>query len=93
MRLIDIVTPEILEKALHTPVPSDKEEAKRLTKMFIDDCDERLKATAPLAAVFMNCLRTCGSLAPVTIEHQNHIQHLCLAVIDAAIELATKEAV
>ena len=93
MRLTDIVTPEILEKAIHWPIPSDPAEEREQEKRLAADQKERLQATLPLMKVLAHCLRTCGPQISASMEDQVKILHLNLAAIDAAIDLATRESV
>jgi hypothetical protein len=92
VRLIDLVTPEILEKAIHWPIPDDPEAAKKLDADLKADQANRLSSVRPLAEVLGKCLMSCGPIVPdVELQQQLFLQHITLAAIDAAIELAAKE--
>ena len=92
MRLTDLVTPEILERAIHWPVPNDPKAAAKLEADIKSDEESRLSSTGPLAEVLGKCLMNCGPILPdVQLQQQLYLQHITLASIDAAIELATKD--
>ena len=91
MRLLDIVSPSILERAIHRPkndnTDKDREELSALNK----EVAERHQHVTPLAEVLAHCIQQCGVPEGVDPQLCLDIQWTTLAAIDAAIELATKE--
>jgi len=91
MRLLDIVSPAILERAIHRPKNDDpaKDEAE-LSALDLE-VKERHQHVTPLAKVLADCIQKCGVPEGVDPQLCLDIQWTTLAAIDAAIELATKE--
>jgi hypothetical protein len=92
MRLADIITPDILERAIHRPHNSDPALDKAEDNALSHEVVDRHHSVEPLAKVFANCIQKCGVMPGVDPQLQLDIEWTTLAAIDAAIELATKEA-
>ena len=92
MRLTDIITPDILEKAIHRPYnESDSREKRKADLDRLDlEVKNRHQVVEPLAKVLADCIQKCGVMPGVDPQLQLDIQWTTLAAIDAAIELATK---
>jgi len=91
MRLLDIISPNILERAIHRPKSDDPSKDKVELCLLDQEVRDRHQAVTPLAKVFADCIQKCGVMPGVDPQLQLDIQWTTLAAIDAAIELATKE--
>jgi hypothetical protein len=93
LRLTDIVSPAILEAAIHRPKNDDPAKDKAESAELDLEVRARHQHVEPLAKVLANCMQKCGVMPGVDPQIQLDIEWTTLAAIDAAIELATKESV
>lgn len=92
MRLMDIVTVDVLERAIHWPLPDDPAAAREVEASMKADQDERFRSTLPLAEVFGKCLLQCGDMVDGTSKaHQLELIHKMLMCVDGAIDIATRD--